>query len=42
MTHNSHQEPIINDNAFRNLTQNILKNVQNELQQNGIDFSLKN
>ena len=42
MTHNSHQESIINNNAFSNLTQNILKNVQNELEQNGIDFSLEN
>jgi hypothetical protein len=40
MTDNSHQESIINTNASSNLTQNILKNVQNKLEQNGIDFSL--
>ena len=42
MTDNSHQESIINNNASSNLTQNILKNVQKELEQNGIDFSLEN
>jgi hypothetical protein len=46
MTDKSHQESIINNkshqNAFSNLTQNILKNVQNELERNGIDFSLEN
>jgi hypothetical protein len=42
MTDNSHQESIINNNASSNLTQNILKNVQNKLEQNGIDFSLEN
>ena len=42
MTDNSHQEYIINNNASSNLTQNILKNVQNKLEQNGIDFSLEN
>jgi hypothetical protein len=42
MTNNSHQESIINNNASSNLTQNILKNVQNKLEQNGIDFSLEN
>jgi hypothetical protein len=42
MTDNSHQESIINNNASSNLMQNILKNVQNELEQNGIDFSLEN
>jgi len=40
MTDNSHHESIINNNASSNLTQNILKNVQNELEQNGINFSL--
>jgi len=40
MTDKSHQESIINNNASRNLAQNILKNVQNELEQNGINFSL--
>ena len=40
MSEKSHQESIINNNASRNLTQNILKNVQNELEQNGINFSL--
>jgi hypothetical protein len=42
MTDNSHQESIINNNASSKLTQNILKNVQNNLEQNGIDFSLEN
>jgi hypothetical protein len=42
MTDNSHQESIINNNASSNLAQNILKNVQKELDQNGIDFSLEN
>ena len=42
MTDNSHQESIINNNASSNLRQNILKNVQNKLEQNGIDFSLEN
>jgi hypothetical protein len=42
MTDNSHQESIINNNASSKLTQNILKNVQNNLKQNGIDFSLEN
>jgi hypothetical protein len=31
MTDKSHQESIINNNAFSNLTQNILKNVQTDL-----------
>jgi hypothetical protein len=34
MTDNSHQESIINNNASSNLRQNILKNVQNKLEQN--------
>lgn len=42
MTDNSHQESIINNNASSNLAQNIIKNVQKELEQNGIDFSLEN
>ncbi|MGC2682347.1 MAG: hypothetical protein WA323_10795 [Candidatus Nitrosopolaris sp.] len=42
ITDNSHQESIINNNASSNLTQNILKNVQNKLEQNGIDLSLEN
>jgi hypothetical protein len=42
MRDNSHQESIINNNASSKLTQNILKNVQNNLEQNGIDFSLEN
>jgi len=42
MTNNSHQESFINHNAFSNLTRNILKNIQNELEENGIDFSLEN
>ncbi|HXX97750.1 MAG TPA: hypothetical protein VEL11_11610 [Candidatus Bathyarchaeia archaeon] len=42
MTDNSHHESIINNHASSNLTQNILKNVQNKLEQNGIDFSLEN
>ena len=42
MTDNSHQESIINNNASSNLAQNILKNLQKELEQNGIDFSLEN
>jgi hypothetical protein len=42
MRDNSHQESIINNNASSYLTQNILKNVQNNLEQNGIDFSLEN
>jgi hypothetical protein len=42
MTDNSHHEPNINNNAFSNLTQNILKNIQNKLEENGIDFSLEN
>ena len=42
MTDNSHQESIINNNASRDLTQNILKNIQNKLEQNGIDLSLEN
>jgi hypothetical protein len=42
MADNSHQESIINNNASSNLMQNILKNVQNELERNGIDFSLEN
>jgi hypothetical protein len=33
MRDNSHQESIINNNASSNLTQNILKNVQNNLEQ---------
>jgi len=41
MTDNSHQESI-NNNASRDLTQNILKNIQNKLEQNGIDLSLVN
>ncbi|MGA9149236.1 MAG: hypothetical protein WBZ36_01555 [Candidatus Nitrosopolaris sp.] len=41
MIDNSHQESIINNNASSNLAQNILKNVQNKLEQNGIDFSLE-
>jgi hypothetical protein len=41
MTDNSHQE-YINNNASRDLTQNILKNIQNKLEQNGIDLSLVN
>ena len=41
MRDNSHQESI-NNNAFSNLTRNILKNVLNELERNGIDFSLEN
>jgi hypothetical protein len=42
MADNSHQESIINNNASSNLMLNILKNVQNELERNGIDFSLEN
>jgi len=42
MTNNRHQESIINNNASSKLMQNILKNVQNELERNGIDFSLEN
>jgi len=42
MTDNRHQESIINNNASSNLVQNILKNVQNKLERNGIDFSLEN
>jgi hypothetical protein len=42
MTDNRRQESIINNNASSNLMQNILKNVQNELERNGIDFSLEN
>jgi hypothetical protein len=42
MTDNSRQESIINNNASRDLTQNILKNIQNKLEQNGIDLSLEN
>ena len=42
MTDNSRQESIINNNASSNLAQNIIKNVQKELEQNGIDFSLEN
>jgi hypothetical protein len=34
MRDNSHQESIINNNASSNLAQNILKNVQNKLEQN--------
>lgn len=41
ITHNgSHQDSIINNNGSDNLTQNILKNVQKKLEQNGIDFAL--
>ncbi|MGA9154279.1 MAG: hypothetical protein WBZ36_27165, partial [Candidatus Nitrosopolaris sp.] len=36
ITDNSHQESVINNNASSNLMQNILKNVQNKLEQNGI------
>ena len=42
MTDNRHQESIINNNASSNLMRNILKNVQNELERDGIDFSLEN
>ena len=41
MTDNNHQESIINNNASSNLAQNIIENVQKELEQNGIDFSLE-
>jgi hypothetical protein len=36
----SHQESIINNNGSGELTQNILKNVQKRLEQNGINFAL--
>jgi hypothetical protein len=42
MTDDSNQESIINNNASSNLMRNIPKNVQNELERNGIDFSLEN
>jgi hypothetical protein len=42
MTDNGHQESIINNKASTNLAQNILKNIQNKLEQNGIDLSLEN
>jgi hypothetical protein len=37
----SHQESIINNNGSGQLTQNILKNVQKKLEQNGINFALE-
>ena len=42
MTDNRYQESIINNNASSNLMRNILKNVQNGLERDGIDFSLEN
>jgi flagellar basal body-associated protein FliL len=40
MTSKSNQS-IINNNGSDNLTQNILKNVQRQLKQNGIDIGLE-
>ncbi len=37
----NHQESIINNNGSGQLTQNILKNVQKKLEQNGINFALE-